>query len=171
MSQWIYGTSRALAWLGGVVLLALSFMIVASIIGRTFSNMGLGPIQGDFELVETGTAVAVFCCMPWAHLTRSHAVVDLFWNAYPPTMQKILIILGDALMLLLWTLLIWRMGAGLQAYRNNAEVSFILQWPVWWGYAACLLPGIFGCLVYLWRLLEDMGVVSAPASAMAGKGI
>lgn len=170
MNQWIYEGSRALAWLGGLILLALSLIIVTSIIGRTFSNIGLGPIQGDFELLEIGTAVAVFCFMPWAHLNRSHAVVDLFWNTYPAIVQRVLIVLGDALMLLLWVALIWRMAAGLHAYRNNAEVSFILQWPVWWGYAACILPGIFGCLVYLWRLLEDLSVVSAPAPGISAKG-
>lgn len=170
MSQWIYGISRALAWLGSLLLLALSVMIVISITGRSLSGMGLGPIQGDFELVEMGTALAVFCFLPWAHLTRSHAVVDLFWNAYPPTLQKLLTIFSDLLMLLLWAVLIWRMGVGMMSYRANAEVTFILQWPVWWGYAACMLPGIFSCVVYVWRVLEDLGLASSPLGFVAEKG-
>lgn len=166
----IYNISRWLAWSGGVVLLLLSAMIFLSIAGRTLSGLGLGPIQGDFELVEIGTALAVFCFLPWAHITRSHAVVDLFWNMYPNWLQNILDILSDVLMLILWFLLIWRMSIGMQSYRENAEVSFILQWPVWWGYAACLVPGFFGCIVYAWRVLENIGLAQAPAGFEAQKG-
>lgn len=170
MNQVIYGISRALAWAGTALLLGLAVMIVISITGRTLSGLGLGPIQGDFELVEIGTALAVFCFLPWAHLVNSHAVVDLFWRVYPPWMQKGLTVLSDALMLVLWVLLVWRMGVGMQAYRANAEVSFILQWPVWWGYAACMVPGVFGCVIYAWRLLEDLGLAQPPAGFEAQKG-
>lgn len=170
MSKVIYGISRVLAWVGSIVLLTLAVMIVVSITGRTLTNFGLGPIQGDFEMVEIGTALAVFCFLPWAHITRSHAVVDLFWRAYPPALQKVLIFISDLLMLVLWVVLIWRMMIGMESYRANGEVSFILQWPVWWGYAACLVPGVFGCVVYAWRLLEDLGLASEPVGFVAEKG-
>jgi hypothetical protein len=52
------------------------------------------------------------------------------------------------------------MGVAMLDYRENGEVSFILQMPVWWGYAASMLPALFGCLVYFWRLLETLGLVT-----------
>ncbi|THT97589.1 TRAP transporter small permease [Lampropedia puyangensis] len=170
MAQCIYGLSRFLAWLGGVVLILLASISVISIAGRALSGFGLGPIPGDFELVEAGTALAVFCFMPWAHLVRSHAVVDLFWGVYPAAMQRVLIILSDLLMLVLWVLLIWRMGVAMVDYRSNGELTFILQFPVWWGYAASLIPAVFGCVVYAWRLLEDLGLTHPPAGFVAAKG-
>ncbi|RMW95106.1 TRAP transporter small permease [Allofranklinella schreckenbergeri] len=166
----IYGISRALAWLGAAVLIVLAVLSVVSISGRALSQWGLGPVPGDFELVEAGTAFAVFCFLPWTHLTRSHAVVDLFWGLYPPLMKKLLIVVSDAVMLLLWVLLTWRLAAGMQDYRATQELTFILQFPVWWGYAACLLPGVFGCLVYLWRLLEDVGLARPPLRFTAPQG-
>ena len=130
MQHLIYGISRALAWLGAAVLIVLAVLSVVSISGRALSQWGLGPVPGDFELVEAGTAFAVFCFLPWTHLTPSHAVVDLFWGLYPPLMKKLLIVVSDAVMLLLWVLLTWRLAAGMQDYRATQELTFILQFPV-----------------------------------------
>jgi TRAP-type C4-dicarboxylate transport system permease small subunit len=163
MNQLIYGLSRAMAWFGAFVLVLLAGMSVVSIAGRALSGIGLGPVPGDFELVEVGTAVAVFCFLPWAHLKRGHAAVDLFWRAYPAPLQRLLEVLADALMLVVWVLLIWRMGVGMADYRDNGETSFILGMPVWWGYALSMLPALVGCAAYLWRLLESLGLARPPA--------
>ena len=161
MTRLIYATSRAMAWFGALVLALLAIISVVSIAGRAFAFAGLGPVPGDFELVEAGTALAVFCFLPWCHLRRAHADVTLFWHAYPPRLQRLLEILGDALMLAVWLLLVWRMGIATLEFRGNGEVSFILQMPVWWGYAASFVPAALGCLAYAWRLLETLGLVAA----------
>jgi TRAP-type C4-dicarboxylate transport system permease small subunit len=158
MNKLIYRFSRMLTWVGGATLTIIALMSVASIAGRALSFTGLGPVPGDFEMVEVGTALAVFCFLPWAHLRNGHAAVDLFWSHYPPAMQRVLSTLSDALMLVVWVLLVWRMAVCTEDYRANGEVTFILQFPVWWGYAASLLPAAFGCLIYAWRLLEDLGL-------------
>lgn len=57
MIAFIYRLSRWAAIVGGIVLVALTLMIVASITGRALIGLGLGPVPGDFELVEMGTGV------------------------------------------------------------------------------------------------------------------
>ena len=161
MNKLIYGTSRFMAWFGGCVLSALAVLSVISIAGRAFSFAGLGPVPGDFELVEAGTALAVFCFLPWCHLKRRHADVSLFWDAFPSPLRHLLSVASDALMLAVWLLLVWRMGVAMLGYRENDEVSFILQMPVWWGYAASMIPAVLGCVIYFWRLLESLGFVTA----------
>lgn len=163
MPQLIYGLSRALTWFGGLVLTLIALVSVASITGRALTGIGLGPVPGDFELVEAGTALAVFCFLPWAHLRRGHAWVDLFWPYFPAPLKRALETLADALMLVAWVLLVWRMGVAMLDYRENAEVTFILQMPVWWGYAASFPFAVFGCIVYAWRLIEDIGLATPPA--------
>ena len=158
----VYAVSRLMAWFGGAGLVLLALLSVTSIAGRALSGLGLGPVPGDFELVEAGAALVVFCFLPWAHLRRGHAAVDLLWNAYPAPLQRGLAVLADLLMLLLWLLLTWRMGAAMLDYRANKEVTFILQFPVWWGYAASMVPATLGCVVYGWRLLETLGLAKAP---------
>lgn len=171
MNRLIYGLSRAMAWFGSLVLVVIAVMSVASIIGRALSGFGLGPVPGDFELVEAGTALAVFCFLPWAHLKRGHAVVDMLWGSYPPAMRRVLDILADALMLFVWVLLVWRMSVAMGEYRHNGEVSFILQMPVWWGYAASMVPALVGLVAYAWRLLESLGLAAPPAGfAVSGGG-
>ena len=66
-------------------------------------------------------------------------------------------------MLAVWLLLVWRMGVAMLEYRRNGEVSFILQMPVWWGYAPSMVPALVGCIVYAWRLLESLGIGRAAA--------
>jgi TRAP-type C4-dicarboxylate transport system permease small subunit len=170
MSKIIYDTSRLLAWFGGVVLTVLAAMSVFSIAGRALSFAGLGPVPGDFELVEAGTALAVFCFLPWCHLKRGHADVAMLWNAYPKPMRRFLEAFIELLTLVIWILLVWRMGVSMLEYRANGEVSFILQMPVWWGYAASFLPGLFGCLVYAWRLLETLHLVAPQPGFATAEG-
>jgi TRAP-type C4-dicarboxylate transport system permease small subunit len=171
MNNFIYGLSRAMAWFGAVVLTAIALMSVASIVGRALSGFGLGPVPGDFELVEAGTALAVFCFLPWCHLKGGHALVDMLWPMYPPAMKRVLIIVSDALMLIVWVLLTWRMSLAMGEYRHNNEVSFILQMPVWWGYAASMVPAMVGLVAYAWRLLESLGLARPPQGfVMAGGG-
>jgi len=169
MTNTIYGLSRLMAWFGAFVLVVLAVLSVLSIAGRALSGIGLGPVPGDFELVEAGTALAVFSFLPWAHLKRGHAAVDLMWRIYPKPMQRVLEVLTDAAMFLVWCLLVWRMGVAMLDYRDNGEVTFILQFPVWWGYAASLVPAAFGCVVYAWRLLETLGLVKSPAGFESGE--
>ena len=93
MSTTIYRLSQWLAWFGALVLAALAIMTVVSIVGRALSFTGLGPVPGDFELVEAGTALAVFCFMPWCHLKSGHAAVDMLWKSYPAPMRRVLEVL------------------------------------------------------------------------------
>ncbi len=170
MSSIVYGLSRYTAWFGALVLTIIAIMSAVSIVGRALLPLGLGPVPGDFELVEAGTALAVFCFLPWCHLTNGHAMVDLFWKNYPKPMQRALEVFSNALMLVIWLLLVWRMGVSALEYRDNGEVSFILQMPVWWGYAASMVPAVFGCVVYAWGLLEALGLASPPAGHVPNAG-
>jgi len=170
MGKLIYDVSRVMAWFGGFVLSLVAVVSVSSIAGRSLSGFGLGPVPGDFELVEAGTALAVFCFLPCCHLRRSHADVGMFWNIYPAPLQRFLKVATDALMLAVWLLLVWRMGVAMLEYRSNGEVSFILQMPVWWGYAASMLPALLGCVVYFWRLLETLGLAATQDGFTTAEG-
>ncbi|MBX3638690.1 MAG: TRAP transporter small permease [Rubrivivax sp.] len=170
MSSIIYGLSRWLAWFGGFVLAVLALLSVVSICGRALSGYGFGPVPGDFELVEAGAGLVVFSFMPWCHLRYAHATVDLLWGTYPRWLQRALTVFVDAMMLAVWILLVWRMGVATQEYHGFGEVSFILQMPVWWGYAASMVPAVIGCVVYAWRLAESLNLVAPPAGVASTVG-
>ena len=79
MQDWIMAkidaTAKAFALCGGGVLIMLSILTILSVFGRTINAYGFGPIQGDFELVEHGTAFVVFCSLPYCQLHFGHVAV------------------------------------------------------------------------------------------------
>ena len=52
MMAWIFRSAKWSAIVGGLVLCAITLMSVASITGRALIRVGLGPVPGDFEMVE-----------------------------------------------------------------------------------------------------------------------
>lgn len=167
MNTLIYRFYRAMAFIGIGVLAMIAVLSVVSIIGRSLISLGLGPVRGDFELVEMGAALAIFCFMPWAQLRRAHAVVDLMWGVIPVALKRPLTVLTDALMLVLWVVLVWRMGVAMGDYRATGETTLVLLMPVWWGYAVSMVPAVLGLVAYAWKLGESLGWLQAPAEYAA----
>lgn len=163
MTTWVFRLARASAIVGGLVLCAITLMSVVSIAGRALAGVGLGPVPGDFELVEVGTGVAVFLFLPWTYLRGGHATVDLLYQHLPAAVQRLIRVISDVLMLVLWVVLTWRLWDGLLEKREYLETTFILQMPVWWAYAACVVGAVIGCLAYLTQVAITLGVARYPA--------
>ena len=162
MTTWVYRLSKWSAVVGGLVLCALTLMIVASVTGRALIGLGLGPVPGDFELVEAGTAVAVFFFLPWTYLRGGHATVDLLYMHLPTWSRRLVDVLSDLVMLVLWLALTWMLWEGMLEKREYAETTFILQMPVWWAYALCLVGSAIGCLAYISKTLILLGLARHP---------
>ncbi len=138
--------AAALASLGGGVLLLLVGLTCASIAGRSLGFAGLGPIPGDFELVELGIAFSVFSFLPWCQHAGGHARVDLFRASLGERGSWLSDVLSDSLMLVFSVLIAWRLWAGMVDKLGYTETTFVLRLPLGWGYAACL-PGAVGFAV------------------------
>lgn len=162
MMRWVHRLAEWLAMLGGVLLVAMALMVVASVTGRALISVGLGPVQGDFEMVEVGMAVAIFFFMPWCHVKAGHATVDLLYMHLGSAGQRAIQVLSAALMLAVWLVLVWQLGLGMLEKKQYMETTFIRQIPIWWGYALCLVGGVLGCAVYLARTLSALGLVREP---------
>ena len=163
MIDWIYRLARWTALLGGFVLVALTLMVVASVAGRALIGIGLGPVPGDFELVETGIGIAIFFFMPWCYLMSGHATVDLLYMHTPHWAQKAVDSVSDLLMLAVWLVLTWMLWEGMLEKKEYMETTFILQMPVWWSYALCVVGAVIGCLAYVAKTLTRFGLASEPA--------
>lgn len=136
------GVERAclfLALAGGVVVAGMALVTTASVIGRALLWAGLGPIRGDFELVEMGAAVSAFWFLPYVHLTRGHVAVDLLTARLSGVLQRAAIRAGDAAILAIATVVAWRLVLGLGEKLRYGESTMILGAPVWIGYAGCVL--------------------------------
>ena len=162
MIDWIYRIARWAALIGGIVLVGLMLMVVVSVSGRAMIGLGLGPVPGDFELIEVGIGVAVFFFMPWCYLRGGHATVDLLYMHMPRWFQKGVDLASDVAMLLVWLVLTWMLWEGMLEKKEYAETTFILQMPVWWAYAWCLVGAVVGCVTYVAKTLTQLGLASEP---------
>lgn len=148
--------ARYTAFVGGVVLVALVAITVVSIIGRALSAFGLGPVPGDFELVEAGTAFAIFAFMPWCHMTRGHATVEIFAGAFSNRGNRVLDLAWNTLMFLAMALITWRFWLGTLDKMSNGESTFILQMPLWWAYLASFVAACVFVVICAFCVLRSV---------------
>lgn len=142
-----------LAILGGLVLVAVILSTVASVTGRALLSIGLGPIRGDFELVELGTGFAVFAFLPWVQINRQHASVEILTMHLGDGANRLIDLVADLLMFAVAALLAWKHWDGTLDKLAYGETTFIIQYPVWWAYASGLI-GAFGfVLVSFWCVI------------------
>lgn len=136
--------AQGMAVLGGTVLTLLILMTCLSIVGR---EVGLGPIPGDFEIVESGVAFAIFAFIPLCQITSGHATVDIFADRFPPGFSRVLRAITEVVFAGVLVLIAWRLGSGTLSKLNVGETSFILQFPVWWAFGASFAGSIIAALV------------------------
>lgn len=180
--------ARLMAYVGGFVLTGLILITGLSVLGRELSALGhsafleshgflsaiagilksFGPINGDFEIVEAGVAFAIMACIPWCQLQRGHAKVELFTAFLPDKANRFLALLWEALFAFVLIIIAWRLYVGMTDKMRFGETSFMLQFPIWWGYAACTFAAVTACIVALysvWQYAQDLRLSDDDASS------
>jgi TRAP-type C4-dicarboxylate transport system permease small subunit len=172
--------ARGMAVLGGMILTVLVILVFVSVLGRglnTFGNSdwltgvaggfadwligtGVGPIEGDFEVVESGIAFVIFCFLPICQLYGGHAAVDVFTSLMPAGVNKFLQALWEVVLAGVLILITVQLFEGMMDKYHNGQTSFLLQYPVWWAYAASFVAAIVTSLVGLYcavaRVIEGL---------------
>lgn len=144
--------ARGLAIAGGLVLIVLTVLTVVSIVGRSLIGFGLSPVPGDVELVEAGVGFAIFSFLPWCQFVRGHATVDIFTNFLSARANRIIDLISELLLTIVITIIAWRLWYGMLDKVRYNETTFILQFPVWWAYAACMVAAAIGVVVSFYLL-------------------
>lgn len=185
--------SRLFALLGGLVLLALIILTCLSIAGRSVNgilhgdwvqsvapqlasrllSLGVGPINGDFELVEAGMAFAIFAFLPLCQLNSAHASVDIFTSALPLRANRMLGTIIEIVFAAILVLIAWQLYEGMQSKRSSGQTTLLLEYPIWWSYAASLVAASVAALVAVsvacMRLIETVsGHPILPVTVEAG---
>jgi TRAP-type C4-dicarboxylate transport system permease small subunit len=140
------GLARGVALAGGVILVALTLMSVASVAGRALLGT---PVPGDFELVQIGCGAAIAAFLPYCQLQRGNIIVDFFTARASPRVQGALDTFGALLLALVMAVLAWRTAVGMVAVRAGGEVSMIVGFPIWIGYAAIVPSLVLATVVAL----------------------
>lgn len=158
--EWL---ARSLAILGGIVLTSLIVLTCVSVVGRGANTLGhsdflagfaladmlktLGPVKGDFEVVEAGIAFSIFAFLPICQLHGGHATVDVFTNLLPKASNRLITAFWEVVLTAVLILISWRLYEGLQSKMSNGETTFLLQFPIWWAYAASFTASVGAVIV------------------------
>lgn len=168
--------ARLFAQLGGLVLSILIIVTCLSIAGRSLNSLlhgdlaqsfmpalanallatGVGPINGDFELVEAGMAFAIFSFLPLCQLNGAHASVDIFISSLPLRANRLLRTIIEIVFAAVLVLIAWQLFQGMESKRASGQTTFLLQFPVWWAYAVSLSGAIMAALVSVYVAVMRM---------------
>ncbi|MSQ60636.1 MAG: TRAP transporter small permease [Betaproteobacteria bacterium] len=129
--------SRISALLGGMLLVGIALLTLASVLGRSLFS---SPVQGDVEMVQLACAVALSCFLPYTQWQSANIIVDFFTAKASDQTKGRLDALGSLLLGLVAALVCWRAGAGSAMAYENQETSMLIAIPIWIPYLL-MLPG------------------------------
>lgn len=139
-----------MAIVGGISLTVAIVLTCVSIVGRT---VGLGAVRGDVELTEALVAFAIFAFLPLCHITAGHAAVDVFTNWITGRPFRLLQFAIEVLFAVVLVVIAVQLWEGLQGMIRSGRTTFLLEFPIWWSYAASMTGASVAALVGVWTAL------------------
>ena len=121
---------QGVMYFGAFLLSGIMLLITVDVCLRYFFN---NPIQGSYEIIEVLMGMLSPIVILYCAWKRGHVSVDLFFEKFPPAMQKFCAVLSSVLCLALWTLMTWRAVFLIQEMRRDDAMTnllFIPWWPV-----------------------------------------
>jgi TRAP-type C4-dicarboxylate transport system permease small subunit len=128
----LFRLCRVLALAGGIVLVAMTLMSLASIIGRAVFTR---PLPGDYELVQLGCAITVAAFLPYCQMRGGHVLVDFFTANARPAVRAALDTFGALLLGVAAAVFAWRLTAGALSLAAANDQTTVLEIPTWWAVA------------------------------------
>lgn len=196
MFQDLHKAMRSIAYgfalIGGAVLSFVIVMVCLSILGRTSTSIlysevvqtnlpalarfllstGVGPIKGDYEILEAAMPFTIFSFLAYCQITAGHATVDIFTDRLRGRARRVLAMVIEVIFAAVLILVAVQMYDGMNTMMRRNSLTFILQFPVWWAYAAAMVPAVIVVIVAIWmaivRVVEaalDQSIIAETAGA------
>ena len=159
--------AQAMAILGGLVLSFLILMTCVSIAGRELNaalhsdvvmqlapeasqwllSLGIGPVLGDFELIENGMPLVIFAFLPLCQLQAAHATVDVFTSRFPPRLLRWMRAATEIVFAAVLILFAFKLYEGMLGKMRFGETTYLLQFKIWWAYALAFAASVIAAIV------------------------
>jgi TRAP-type C4-dicarboxylate transport system permease small subunit len=149
--------ARVLALAGGVLVVALAALVTASVVMRWAGGEG---VNGDFELVQTGLALAVFAFLPLCQAHRGNVIVDTFTARLPGAVQAALDVLWDLVYAAFAAFIAWRLAIGATEALASRTTSMVLALPIHYAIAGCAAMAAFLALIAILTAIRRARVAS-----------
>jgi TRAP-type C4-dicarboxylate transport system permease small subunit len=145
--------SDRLALAGGALLLAMALLVTASVLKRWLTSQG---IPGDFELMQTGLALAVFAFMPLCQLRGGNLFVDTFTGWLPHRVQKRVDGVWSLIYAAVAALIAVMMAIGAVETLGSGTRSMVLGLPLGWPIAIAAALAAWLAYVVLTTALDAL---------------
>jgi TRAP-type C4-dicarboxylate transport system permease small subunit len=146
--------ARVLALAGGFLLVGLAGLVTASVVMRWAGGEG---VNGDFELVQMGLALAVFAFLPLCQAHRGNVMVDTFTTRLPARLQAAIDALWDLVYAGFAAFVAWRLSVGAAEALTSHTTSMVLALPIHYAIAACSAMAAFLALICVLTALRRLG--------------
>jgi TRAP-type C4-dicarboxylate transport system permease small subunit len=120
--------ATVIAFIGGLLSFCLAVLVTTSVLLRWFLGQ---PVPGDFEFVQMGTALVVFCCLPLCQIDRGNIIVDTFTSRLSRATQARIDALWDVVYALVIGVIAWSMVQGVIDAWRSGESTMVSQVPLW----------------------------------------
>ena len=117
-----------IALAGGALVLAAALLVVTSVLLRWLLN---APIDGDFEFVKMGMAVAVFAFLPFTQARRGNVMADTFTSRLPRRVQALMEGFWDLAYAALMGFVAYALTFGTLDALRSGETTMQRQIPIW----------------------------------------
>lgn len=135
-----------LAFAGGCLVVVFALIVTVSVIRRWLTSEG---VPGDFELVQTGLAIAIFAFLPLCQLHNANIMVDTFTTRLPMRAQAALDGFWAFVYAVVAFLIAWRTILGAGDTIASGTTSMVLGLPIGWAMVAAALFALWLALVAL----------------------
>jgi len=149
--------ARVLALLGGFLLVGLAGLVTMSVLMRWILGEG---VNGDFELVQMGLAVAVFAFLPLCQARRGNVMVDTFTQWLPGSVQAVIDALWDLLYAAFAGFIAWRLSVGAWEALSSHTTSMVLALPIHYAIAVCAAMAGFLAVIAVLTAIHRVGDAS-----------
>lgn len=119
---------RFIALAGGILSLIIAVVVVVSV-GLRWAN--IGSVPGDFELVQMGTAITVFCFLPLCQLRRGNIMVDTFTARLSRRANARLDAFWDLVYAGMMLVLAGSLLVGARDMIRSGQNTMVLGMPMW----------------------------------------
>jgi len=151
---------RVAGWvaaLGGALALGVAGLVVVSVLGRWFFSM---PVEGDFEFVKMGTAIAVFAYLPYTQARRGNIMVDTFTGWMGQSVRDRIDAGWDLVFAAFMAVCAYGLFSGARNALRTGETTMQRQIAVWPAIALCAalcLLLVATCCVTALKLVRGAG--------------
>jgi TRAP-type C4-dicarboxylate transport system permease small subunit len=128
--------TRWIAITGGLLSIATAILVTISVARRW---LGFGPVPGDFELVQIGTAISVFSFLPLTQARRGNIVVDTFTAKLPARVNRTIDAVWDFVFAAFMALIAFTLMNGAREAVSSHLNSMVLGVPLAPVFAVCVI--------------------------------